>query len=215
MLLLFKFACVLAAVVSVALIFVMEVDSFPTDKGNKKFAASDVWECVCLEPQHLDCQCSLRASANVAQAAIRAPMLAMASAFIILLKLIPTRRSITHRLLDSLIIPFSAVTGMLAGWHWLSAETGGEPGRYVLAVVLVTGILVVALFFGPFLNALRDSIQVWWYRTQPLFTATATVTVNLPGQMTTWSRQRIRRAWDTTRHRYNQLADSVRNWVKP
>ena len=200
-LLLFKFVLVLTAAIAVLLIMVMDIDDFAT--------GAVMWECVCHESRDLTCRCSERVSANVRQAGIRAPMLAMVSAFMILLKLSPPRRSIAHRLLDSLIIPFSAVTGVLAGWHWLSAETSGEPGRYVLAVFVVATILVVAFFVGPFLDALRDSVRVFWCRIQPWSSRVSSRTIDSLDQMTTWSRQTI----ESARRMVRDQSGNITQWV--
>ena len=88
-------------------------------------------------------------------AAIRAPLLAIASAFILLIQLIPIIDLRWDRQISACMVPASVVVAVVAGWHWLSAETSGAPGIYMISFSVVAAILTTAILAYPFYQTLK------------------------------------------------------------
>ena len=90
-------------------------------------------------------------------AAIRAPLLAIASAFILLIQLIPISNLRLDRPISACVLPASVVVAVVAGWHWLSAETSGAPGIYMISFSVVAAILTATMLAYPFYKTLRSN----------------------------------------------------------
>ena len=153
---------VVASVIAIILIAWLDVDAFKVKGRDQTIPASGGWRCVCIDPAHIDCQC-IELNPKSRNAAIRAPLFAMISAFVLLVGLIPMRlpRNLCRhaRLFTQVIILVSATAGVLAGWNWLSGETNGEPWRYIFAIVALAGILAAATLAGPLLGILRNGLR--------------------------------------------------------
>ena len=84
--------------------------------------------------------------------AIKAPLFALISAGTLFIGMIPKNPGPNDVLSDLVVRSVGAATACLAGWYWLSGETGGDPSRYLLVLFPVILLIVVILVIIPFLS---------------------------------------------------------------
>ena len=140
----FKIFCGLFSAAFVALVMSADITAFYEAGATAQDAQHDSMACLCVE------------DAGRA-AAIRAPLLAIASAFILLIQLIPISDLRWDRAISACVLPASVVVAVVAGWHWLSAETSGAPGIYMISFSVLAAILTVAMLAYPFYQTLRPN----------------------------------------------------------
>ena len=110
--------------------------------------------------QDTECECDQR---TTSPAAIKAPLLTIGSVLILLVRIftvpnIPPDHTIrkVDGIVNALVIPASVFVGVTAGWHWLSAETGGHPGAYLITLLTASAIITLGLCAWPIFDTLRD-----------------------------------------------------------
>ena len=84
--------------------------------------------------------------------AIKAPLFALMSAGTLFIGMIPKNPGPNDVLSDLVVRIVGAFTACLAGWYWLSGETGGTPSHYLLVLAPVFLLVVSILVIMPFLS---------------------------------------------------------------
>ncbi len=141
----FKILCVFFSITFVALVMSSDIAAFYDAGTTAQDARRDSAVCLCTED---DAQAS----------AIRSPLLAIVSAFILLIQLIPISDLRWDRQISACVVPASVVVAVLAGWHWLSVETSGAPGIYMISFSVVAAILTTAILAYPFYQTLKPDV---------------------------------------------------------
>ena len=140
----FKIFCGLLSIAFVVLVMNADITALYEAGVPAQDEQQDPTACLCVED-------SERA------AAIRAPLLAIASAFMLLIQLIPISDLRWDRSISACVLPASVVVAVVAGWHWLSAETYGAPGIYMISFSVVAAILTATMLAYPFYQTLRSN----------------------------------------------------------
>ena len=86
--------------------------------------------------------------------AIKAPLFALISAGTLFIGMIPKNPGPNDVLSDLAVRIVGATTACLAGWYWLSGETGGDPSRYLLVLTPIILLFVSILVIMPFISYL-------------------------------------------------------------
>lgn len=84
--------------------------------------------------------------------AIKAPLFALISAGTLFIGMIPKTPDPNDVIPDIAVRITGATTACLAGWHWLSAETNGNPSQYLYVLAPVFILIVVILVVFPLLS---------------------------------------------------------------
>ena len=109
-----------------------------------------------LPLQSSDCECEQQPTST---SAIRAPLLTIGSVMILLIRVIPTPSHPSDRVVNDLVILASVAVGVVAGWHWLSAETYGNPGPYLNSLLGASAVMAVGLSAWPIIDTFKRRRQ--------------------------------------------------------
>ena len=140
----FKILCGFFSIAFIALVMSADIDAFYDAGKTDQVTQSGSMACLCAED-------------DAQAAAVRAPLLAIASAFILLIQIIPISDLRWDRQFSACVLPASVIVGVLAGWHWLSAETSGAPGIYMIIFSVVAAILTAVILAYPFYQTLKPN----------------------------------------------------------
>ena len=90
---------------------------------------------------------------------IKAPLLTVASTLIILAAIFPTRKKEFEDVVKTLATIAGTAAAALAGWHWLSSETGGNPQEYIYLPSAAATLTVI-------IWAIHPAVSTIWHKTR-------------------------------------------------